>query len=96
MSGHSLIHVFICHQYVLLSNNDRTVVTETIRPAKLKVFTIWSFTEEEKKSHTKLSRCLLSYLPPTHSSNYNRSDLSKINLQFPQIHKVEETPIKMQ
>ena len=77
MSGHSLIHLFICHQYVLLSNKDRTVVTETIRPAKLKVFTIWSFTEKKKKSH-------------------NWSDLSKINLRIPQIHKVEETPIKMQ
>ena len=49
MSGHSLIHLFICHQYVLLSNKDRTVVTETIRPAKLKVFTIWSFTGKKKK-----------------------------------------------
>ena len=61
MSGHSLIHLLICHQYVLLSNNDRTVVTETIRPAKLKVFTIWSFTEKKKATLNCLAAfCLAS------------------------------------
>lgn len=35
------------------------------------------------------------YTPPTHSSNYNQGDFSKISPQIPQIHKVKEIPIKL-
>lgn len=79
-SGHSHVHLLLYRLHAI------GLLTETIQPAKLKAFIIWSFTE-------KLSPCFLSYLPPTHSSNCNQSDLSKID---PQIHKVKETPIKMQ
>ena len=43
---HRPTHLSVCHLWLLSSDNgSRAVLTETVWPSKLKIFTLWSFTE---------------------------------------------------